>query len=136
MTTRAPRSSVSNTRRRFLPALGLTAGLVATALTSLPPVNAAPVDASAPATPGFVAGEAKPAGEGPMVQVPGGWMVPYNETIPGTEVSFRMVPIPGGTFRMGSSADEADRETTEGPCFEVAVEPFWMAAHELTWDEY
>ena len=96
------------------------------------PVNAA----DTLATKGFVSGDLPADSEGPVVEVPGGWMVPYDETIPGTEVSFRMVPIPGGTFRMGSSADEADRETTEGPCFEVAVEPFWMAAHELTWEEY
>ncbi len=136
MTTRAPRSSVSNTRRRFLPALGLTAGLVATALTSLPPVNAAPVDASAPATPGFVAGEAKPAGEGPMVQVPGGWMVAYEETIPGTDVGFRMIPVPGGNFRMGSVDGEEGRSSDEGPAFEVAVLPFWIGEHEVTWAEY
>ncbi len=136
MTTRAPRSSVSNTRRRFLPALGLTAGLVATALTSLPPVNAAPVDASAPATPGVVAGEAKPAGEGPMVQVPGGWMVAYEETIPGTDVGFRMIPVPGGNFRMGSVDGEEGRSSDEGPAFEVAVLPFWIGEHEVTWAEY
>ena len=88
------------------------------------------------ATKGFVAGDLPADVDGPVVEVPGGWMVPYDETIPGTEVSFRMVPIPGGTFRMGSPDDEADRESLEGPCFEVAVEPFWMAAHELTWSEY
>jgi sulfatase modifying factor 1 len=85
---------------------------------------------------GFVAGPRPDDIEGPFVEVPGGWMVPYDETIPGTEVRFRMVPVPGGTLRMGSPDDEADREPTEGPCFEVSLEPFWMSAHEVAWDEY
>jgi formylglycine-generating enzyme len=88
------------------------------------------------AQPGFVAGADKPAGDGPFVQVPGGWMTPYEETIPGTEATFRMIPIPGGTFRMGSPADEEGRTADEGPAFEVAVSPFWMGQHEVTWGEY
>jgi len=88
------------------------------------------------AQPGFVAGADKPAGDGPFVQVPGGWMTPYEETIPGTEATFLMIPIPGGTFRMGSPADEEGRGADEGPAFEVAVPPFWMGQHEVSWAEY
>jgi sulfatase modifying factor 1 len=88
------------------------------------------------AQPGFVAGEAKPAGGGPFVAVPGGWMVPYDETIPGTDVVFRMLPVPGGSFRLGSPAEEPGRSGDEGPAFEVAVEPFWIGQHEVTWREY
>jgi sulfatase modifying factor 1 len=88
------------------------------------------------ATPGFVAGDRPQGIEGPVVEVAGGWMVPYEETIPGTEVSFKMIPVPGGTFRMGSPDDDADRDDLEVPCFEVTVEPFWMAANEVTWAEY
>lgn len=94
------------------------------------------VDEAAAVQPGFVAGADKPAGDGPFVQVPGGWMTPYEETIPGTEATFRMIPIPGGTFRMGSPADEEGRGADEGPAFEVAVSPFWMGQHEVTWGEY
>jgi sulfatase modifying factor 1 len=86
--------------------------------------------------PGFVPGSTRPDGEGPMVEVPGGWMVPYEETIPGTEVTFRMIPIPAGTLRMGSPEGEEDRTGEEGPLFEVGVEPFWMGEHEVTWAEY
>jgi len=86
--------------------------------------------------PGFVAGDRPADSNGPMVEVTGGWMVPYEETIPGTDVTFEMVPVPGGTFRMGSPDDEADRDDAEGPMFEVTLEPFWMASHELTWAEY
>ena len=86
--------------------------------------------------PGFVAGDARPAGDEAAVKVPGGWMVSYDELIPGTEVTFRMVPVPGGTFRMGSAESEADRSSDEGPQVDVAIEPFWMGRCEVTWSEY
>ncbi len=73
---------------------------------------------------------------GLSVEVEGGFMVPYTTTIPGTEVTFEMVPIPGGTFVMGSPESEADREESEGPQRKVTVEPFWMGKHEVTWSEY
>lgn len=93
--------------------------------------------AVAPAAhPGFVAGDDKPAEDGPALKVPGGWMVAYDETIPGTDVTFRMVPIAGGTFRMGSAESEADRTSDEGPQFDVVIEPFWMGRCEVTWSEY
>lgn len=60
----------------------------------------------------------------------------YTETIPGTEVTFDMVAIPGGTFTMGSPATEAGRREDEGPQHEVKIAPFWMGKHEVTWDEY
>lgn len=63
-------------------------------------------------------------------------MKPYTEHISGTTVSFDMVPIPGGTFVMGSPADEADRTEDEGPQHKVKIEPFWMGKHEVTWNEY
>ena len=76
--------------------------------------------------PGFEAGDSTPAGDGPFVRVPGGWMTPYEESIPGTDVVFRMIPVPGGLFRMGSPEGEDGRTADEGPCFEVKVEPFWI----------
>ena len=63
-------------------------------------------------------------------------MVPYRATIPGTDVSFEMVPIQGGTFTMGSPESEADRSADEGPLVTIKVEPFWMGKHEVTWAEY
>lgn len=60
----------------------------------------------------------------------------YEERIPGTTVGFRMLPIPGGSFRIGSPPGEAGREEHEGPQAEVRVEPFWMEEHETTWDEF
>lgn len=63
-------------------------------------------------------------------------MKPYVETIPGTDVKFEMVPIPGGTFKMGSPANEPGRSDDEGPAHLVAIRPFWMGKYEVTWDEY
>lgn len=61
---------------------------------------------------------------------------PYIESIPGTNLRFMMIPIPGGEYVMGSPATEAERQENEGPQVKVKVEPFWMAACEVTWDEY
>ncbi len=73
---------------------------------------------------------------GPFVEIENGYMVPYTATIPGTDVEYHMVPIPGGTFKLGSPADEAGRSDAEGPQVEVKVEPFWMGTYEVTWGEY
>ncbi len=60
----------------------------------------------------------------------------YTQTIPGTDVKFEMVPIPGGEFLMGSPPNEADRKPDEGPQHKVKIDPFWMGKYEVTWDEY
>ncbi len=74
--------------------------------------------------------------EGRWVKVDDGYMVPYTETIPGTNVTFELVPVPGGEFLLGSPADEADRSDDEGPQVRVKVEPFWIGRCEVTWAEY
>jgi formylglycine-generating enzyme required for sulfatase activity len=63
-------------------------------------------------------------------------MQPYKTTIPGTDVSFSMVPIPGGEFVMGTPASEPNRGNDEGPQHKVRIAPFWMGKYEVTWDEY
>jgi sulfatase modifying factor 1 len=117
------------------PLLPLVIGFLGFAVpaASAPPAAEA---TTAAADPGFVAGDARPAGDGPFVKVPGGWMTPYEETIPGSDVTFRMIPVAGGIFRMGSADGEEGRTADEGPVFEVRVEPFWMGQHEVTWAEY
>jgi len=60
----------------------------------------------------------------------------YTETIPGSTITFEMVPIPGGTFMMGSPDSEAGRKEDEGPVHKVTLSPFWMGKTEVTWDEY
>ncbi len=61
---------------------------------------------------------------------------PYRQAIAASGVGFELVPIRGGTFMMGSPTSEANRRDDEGPQIEVAVEPFWMGVHEVTWAEY
>jgi formylglycine-generating enzyme required for sulfatase activity len=60
----------------------------------------------------------------------------YTEKIPHSSVSFNMVAIPGGTFKMGSPGDEPFRRPDEGPVREVEISPFFMGEIEVTWDEY
>ena len=60
----------------------------------------------------------------------------YVELIPGTNVRFTMLPVPGGAFLMGSKDGEPGRVSDEGPQHQVTVRPFWMGALEVTWDEY
>jgi formylglycine-generating enzyme required for sulfatase activity len=63
-------------------------------------------------------------------------MKPYVETIPGTQITFEMLPIPGGTFVMGSPAGEDKRKEDEGPQHPVQIAPFWMGKYEVSWDEF
>jgi formylglycine-generating enzyme required for sulfatase activity len=63
-------------------------------------------------------------------------MLPYVDLIPGSEVSFRLQPIPAGSFVMGSSGDEENHSSDEGPQHEVEISAFWMGTFEVTWDEY
>jgi formylglycine-generating enzyme required for sulfatase activity len=62
---------------------------------------------------------------------------PYDQKLPGSAVSFKMIAIPAGTFEIGSGAILADND--ESPQKQVAISAFWMAEHEVTfeeWDQY
>ncbi len=63
-------------------------------------------------------------------------MAAYKTVIPGTGVSYEMVPVPAGEFRMGTPDSETGHKADESPVHSVRVEAFWMSAHEVTWDEY
>ncbi|RLS53668.1 MAG: formylglycine-generating enzyme family protein [Planctomycetota bacterium] len=73
---------------------------------------------------------------GPFVAINGGYMVPYTVTIPGTKVTFEMVPVPGGEFLMGSPETETGRNANEGPQIRIKTRPFWMQKNEVCWAEY
>ncbi|WP_044173257.1 formylglycine-generating enzyme family protein [Flectobacillus major] len=60
----------------------------------------------------------------------------YEQVIPNTAIKFKMVPIQGGTFTIGSSAAEIGHEADESPQVNVKIQPFWMGAYEVTYDEY
>ena len=63
-------------------------------------------------------------------------MKPYTNTISGSQVSYVMMPIPGGEFVMGSPEAEAGRKADEGPQHKVKIAPFWMGRCEITWNEF
>ena len=60
----------------------------------------------------------------------------FREMIPGTTISFEMVAIPEGTFKMGSPDNEPMRDPDEGPVRKVTVSGYWIAQTEVTWAEY
>ncbi|MEN7547038.1 SUMF1/EgtB/PvdO family nonheme iron enzyme [Rapidithrix thailandica] len=60
----------------------------------------------------------------------------YVDSIPGTGISFKMVPIPGGEFMIGSPEAEANRKEDEGPQKKVKLEPFWMLEVEVPFEMY
>lgn len=83
--------------------------------------------------PGF--SKTKPE-SGPSVEVEGGYLIPYTLQIPGSNVSLQMVPVPGGTYQMGSAEDAEDHGEDEGPQIQVTIGPMWVAKHETSWAEY
>jgi sulfatase modifying factor 1 len=73
---------------------------------------------------------------GRFVKTDHGYMVAYDQTIPGTDAKFQMQPIPGGKFFLGSPDNEPGHKADEGPQIEIEVEPFWMGTYEVTWEQY
>ena len=60
----------------------------------------------------------------------------YVELVEHSPAQIEMLPIPGGTFLMGSPDQEAGRDADEGPLHRVTIGPFWMSKFEITWDAY
>jgi formylglycine-generating enzyme required for sulfatase activity len=52
------------------------------------------------------------------------------------EIAFEMIPVPGGTYLMGSPRTEKGSQADEGPQHPVTIKPFWMGKFEVRWDEY
>jgi sulfatase modifying factor 1 len=103
------------------------------AMLALALTHAGKAAAAEPLPPGLVKDQPS---SGRYVKTAQGFMVAYEQTIPGTDASFKMEPIPGGKFLLGSPASEAGRKADEGSQIEVEIEPFWMSAYEVTWSEY
>ena len=57
----------------------------------------------------------------------------YEQTIPGSDVKFEMVPIKEGSFVMG---DDKSGKADEKPARKIKVSAFWMGAREVTYDEF
>jgi formylglycine-generating enzyme required for sulfatase activity len=60
----------------------------------------------------------------------------YEQTIPGTEVKFKMVAIPAGSFAIGSTPGDNRKEQDETPQKKVELSAFWMEEHEVTFAEW
>lgn len=67
-------------------------------------------------------------------------MKPYVEKLqshlPNEFVSFKMIPIKGGKFTMGSPDSEKGHNKDEAPQHEIDIAPFWIEEHEVTWAEF
>ena len=57
-----------------------------------------------------------------VAQQPSAKLQPYVETLPGSMVKMRMIPIPGGTVKIRNQV--------------VTVKPFWMARTETPWEAF
>lgn len=60
----------------------------------------------------------------------------YSDTIPGSEVAFKMVPVPGGSFTIGSPHGEKGRDIDESPNTRITLSAFWMGEKEVTFAEW
>ncbi|MEL7337587.1 MAG: SUMF1/EgtB/PvdO family nonheme iron enzyme, partial [Planctomycetota bacterium] len=63
-------------------------------------------------------------------------MQAYQEPLEHTDEVIEMVPIPGGTFLMGSDESDTAAQSDESPKRKIKVAPFWMGKFEITWDQY
>ena len=60
----------------------------------------------------------------------------YEQKVPGSGLQFKLVPINAGDFIMGSSLKEKGRNSDEGPQKTIHISAFWMAAFEVSRDEF
>ena len=84
---------------------------------------------------GILTSTSSPANDQQEAQTPDA-MKPYKMQIRNTDVTFEMVPIPGGEFIMGSPDRDNAKQHGEQPQHKVKIEPFWMGKYEVTWDEF
>ena len=107
------RARRTNRKNAYRLPIYLGIGAIASALACSFPTARGITHGSRAGRPGF-GGAAASAGDAK----------PFTQKLPGVDVSFDMVPIPGGKFTMGSPETEKKRKADEGPQFEVEVEPF------------
>lgn len=60
----------------------------------------------------------------------------YEQVIPGSAIKFKMIPVKGGIFTMGSPESERERDMDEGPQKTFRISSFWIGAYEVTHDEF
>ncbi|MCA9135617.1 MAG: formylglycine-generating enzyme family protein, partial [Planctomycetales bacterium] len=67
---------------------------------------------------------------GRFVETDRGFMVPYQQRIPGSGVVIEMVPVPGGEIRLEPIDPSSGQPKT------VSFEPFWIGKFEITMQQY
>jgi formylglycine-generating enzyme required for sulfatase activity len=60
----------------------------------------------------------------------------FSQPIPDTEVNINMIPIPAGSFIMGSPGGSPGRDGDEGPQKQVLISAFWMSETEITFEQW
>lgn len=60
----------------------------------------------------------------------------YIQKLGGSDLQLHMVPIPSGSFTMGSAAHETGHRSEESPTRLLEVAAFWMSEKEITWELY
>lgn len=60
----------------------------------------------------------------------------YQQDIPGSTISFTMVPIPAGSFNMGSTATDKEKKPDEIPQRNISISAFWMGSFEVSRDAF
>ncbi|MBI9035067.1 MAG: SUMF1/EgtB/PvdO family nonheme iron enzyme [Bacteroidales bacterium] len=60
----------------------------------------------------------------------------FTELVPESNVSFEMMAIPGGRFKIGSNRDNIYANENEFPSSQIYVDSFFMGKYEVSWDEY
>ncbi|MEO1616012.1 MAG: SUMF1/EgtB/PvdO family nonheme iron enzyme [Planctomycetota bacterium] len=78
--------------------------------------------------------------EGRFVETPLGYMVPYQQRIPGSSEVIEMIPVSGGTIKLAElPSDESYFEgkppQVEWP-MQVSFQPFWIGKYEITMGQY
>lgn len=61
---------------------------------------------------------------------------PYTQSIPGSTIQFKLVPISAGSFLMGSTEADKKAKKDEMPQKSFSISAFWMGAYEVTHDEF
>lgn len=62
--------------------------------------------------------------------------IAYEQSLPGSSLKIKMLPIKTGSFFMGSPLSENGRDDDEGPQKTFSVSAFWMGAYEISHDEF
>ncbi|MES2892881.1 MAG: SUMF1/EgtB/PvdO family nonheme iron enzyme [Bacteroidota bacterium] len=60
----------------------------------------------------------------------------FTQVVPGSSHQFKMVPINGGSFTIGTRSTEPSHQPNEGPQKTVQIAPFWIGAFEVSRDAF